>query len=171
MDCSLPDSSVHGILHTRILEWVAIPFSRGSSQPGDRTRVSCIAGRFFTVWATKWSSQGCAPHPGGTGEEMPGPWGRGHTRGIPYVAAAWHQRQREGLGAGGVSWDNSVCLSVILGQKSSAVSIHKVEKGTRLSILIKILNKDESPGHHPLHRGLEIKPSVQGRSPSGQSLS
>ena len=48
MDCSLPGSSVHGILQARILEWVAIPFSRGSSQPRDRTQVSCIAGEFFT---------------------------------------------------------------------------------------------------------------------------
>ena len=53
MDCSSPDSSVHGILQTRILEWVAIPFSRGSSQPRDQTPVFCIAGRFFTVWATR----------------------------------------------------------------------------------------------------------------------
>ena len=45
MDCSLPGSSVHGILQARILEWVAIPFSRGSSWPRDWTRVSCIAGR------------------------------------------------------------------------------------------------------------------------------
>ena len=52
MDCSPPGSSVHGILQTRILQWVAIPFSRGSSQPRDRTRVSCMAGRFFTFWAT-----------------------------------------------------------------------------------------------------------------------
>ena len=52
MDCSLPGSSVHGILHARILEWVTIPFSRRSSQPGDQTQVSCISGRFFTVWAT-----------------------------------------------------------------------------------------------------------------------
>ena len=47
-----PASSVHGILQARILEWVAIPFSRGSSQPRDRTRVSCsfyITGRFFTT--------------------------------------------------------------------------------------------------------------------------
>ena len=43
MDCSPPDSSVHGILQARILEWVAIPFSRGSSQPRDRTWVSCIS--------------------------------------------------------------------------------------------------------------------------------
>ena len=53
MDCSLPDSYVHGILQARILEWVAILFSRGSSQPRDRTCVSCIAGRFFTSWATR----------------------------------------------------------------------------------------------------------------------
>ena len=47
-DCSPPGSSVHGILQTTILEWVAIPFSRGSSQPRDQTQVSHIAGRFFT---------------------------------------------------------------------------------------------------------------------------
>ena len=49
MDCSLPGSSVHRILQARILEWVAIPFSRGSSQPRDQTQVSHIAGRFFTT--------------------------------------------------------------------------------------------------------------------------
>ena len=53
MDRSPPDSSVLGILQARILEWVAIPFSQGSSQPRDRTQVSHIAGRFFTVWATR----------------------------------------------------------------------------------------------------------------------
>ena len=41
--------TVHGILQARILEWVAFPFSRGSSYPRDRTQVSCIAGRFYTV--------------------------------------------------------------------------------------------------------------------------
>ena len=46
---TLSGSSVHGILQARILEWVAIPFSRGSSQPRDRTRVSCITSRFFTI--------------------------------------------------------------------------------------------------------------------------
>ena len=49
MDCSLSDSSVHEIFQARILEWVAISFSRGSSQPRDQTQVSCIAGRFFTT--------------------------------------------------------------------------------------------------------------------------
>ena len=43
---------VHGILQARILEWVAFPFSRGSSQPRDLTQNSCIAGGFFTSWAT-----------------------------------------------------------------------------------------------------------------------
>ena len=51
MDCSPPGSSVHGILQARILEYAAISFSRGSSQPRDWTRVSCIVGRCFTVWA------------------------------------------------------------------------------------------------------------------------
>ena len=50
MDYSLPGSSVHGILQARILEWVAIPFSRGSFKPMDQTQVSCTAGRFFTIW-------------------------------------------------------------------------------------------------------------------------
>ena len=55
MDCSPPGSSVHGILQARILEWVAIPFSRGSSWPRDWTCVSCIAGRFFTIWPPRKS--------------------------------------------------------------------------------------------------------------------
>ena len=48
-DCSLPGSSVHGISQARILEWIAICFSKGSSRPRNRTQVSCIAGGFFTV--------------------------------------------------------------------------------------------------------------------------
>ena len=46
-------SSVHGILQARTLQWVAIPFSRRSSRPKNWTRISCIAGRFFTIWATR----------------------------------------------------------------------------------------------------------------------
>ena len=53
MVCSLPASSVHGIFQVRVLEWVAISLSRGSSRPRDWTRVSCIAGRHFTIWATR----------------------------------------------------------------------------------------------------------------------
>ena len=53
MDCSPPVSSVHMIHQARILEWVAMTSSRGSSQPRDQTQVSHIAGRFFTIWATR----------------------------------------------------------------------------------------------------------------------
>ena len=50
-DCNPPGASVYGILQARILEWIAIPFSRGSSRPRDQTLI-CTVGRFFTVWAT-----------------------------------------------------------------------------------------------------------------------
>ena len=49
MDYGLPGSSIHGVSQAGILEWVAISFSRGSSQPTDRICISCIAGRFFTT--------------------------------------------------------------------------------------------------------------------------
>ena len=57
-DCSLPGSFVHGIFQARVLEWVAISFSRISSRPRDRTQVSCIVGRFFTSWATREACEG-----------------------------------------------------------------------------------------------------------------
>ena len=54
VDCSLPGSSVHGILQARLPEWGAISFSRGCSQPRDQTWVSCIAdGGFFHIWASR----------------------------------------------------------------------------------------------------------------------
>ena len=59
MDCSPPDSSVHRIFQARILEWVAILFCRESSPPRDRTQVLCIAGGFFTVWATREARTTC----------------------------------------------------------------------------------------------------------------
>ena len=68
MDCSLPDSSAHGIFQESTLEWVAIPFSRGSSWPRDWTLalqfielVSCIASRVFTLWASR-EAQECSNH-------------------------------------------------------------------------------------------------------------
>ena len=57
MDCDPPGSSIHGILQARILEWVAIPFSRRSFQFRDQTQVSRITGRFFTIWATREAKQ------------------------------------------------------------------------------------------------------------------
>ena len=73
MDCRPPGSSVHGVLQARMMEWVAISFSRGSFQPKDQTRVSCITGKFFTIWATResleyWSGLPC-PSP----EDLPKP--------------------------------------------------------------------------------------------------
>ena len=53
VNCSPPDSSVHAILWAKMLKWVVIPFSRGSSWPRDQTQVSCISGRFFTIWDTR----------------------------------------------------------------------------------------------------------------------
>ena len=50
MDCNTPYSSVHVILQAKLLEWVSMPFSRGLSQPRDRTQVSCTASGFFTIW-------------------------------------------------------------------------------------------------------------------------
>ena len=58
MDCSLPGSSIHGIFQARVLKWVAISFSRGSSQPMDWTLVSRIASRHFTIWATREGTMG-----------------------------------------------------------------------------------------------------------------
>ena len=63
MDCSPPGFSVHGILQARILEWVAIPFSRASSQPRDRTWVSCIS---------RWILD-CLSHWGILGSKVGGP--------------------------------------------------------------------------------------------------
>ena len=53
MDYSLPGSSIHGIVQARILEWVAISFSGGSSRPRDQNQISCIASRIFTCWTTR----------------------------------------------------------------------------------------------------------------------
>ena len=81
MDYSLPGSSIHEIFQARVLQWVAISFSRESSWPRDRTWVSCSAGRCFTVWATRegssvncpsfWVSQfGCGMFPMETGPQL-----------------------------------------------------------------------------------------------------
>ena len=84
---SLPSSSVHRIAQTRILEWVAISFSRGSSQPRDRIHVSCIAGRFFTAEPLGKPSSGlpaqtssswswlCSVLDPGLGRSLPPRWG------------------------------------------------------------------------------------------------
>ena len=76
MDCSLPCSSDYGIIQAKILEWVAIPFSNATFQPRDQTRVSCIAGRFFTIWATRK-----APKTDGSWESLDRMWSTGEGNG------------------------------------------------------------------------------------------
>ena len=96
MDCILPGSSVHGIFQARILKWVAFPFSRGSSQPRDRTQVSWITGGFFIIWAPRevqeyWSG---LAYPFSRGSSQP----RNRTR-ISYIAGgfftSWATREAQ----------------------------------------------------------------------------
>ena len=70
IDCSPPGSSIHGILQAKILEWVAISFSRGFSFSRDRTWVSFIAGRFFTIWATRPCRRPCLSVSPGEGSSL-----------------------------------------------------------------------------------------------------
>ena len=73
MDYSLPGSFLHEILQARILVYVVIPFSRESSCPRDQTWVSCIAGRLFTIWATREAHERETLHVG-LGEKMVALW-------------------------------------------------------------------------------------------------
>ena len=71
--CDPMDYTVHGILQARIMEWVALPFSRGPSQPRDQTQVSCIAGRFFTSWATREAQEYWSGKPNPSPADLPDP--------------------------------------------------------------------------------------------------
>ena len=72
--CDPMDYTVHGILQARILEWIAIPSSRGPSQPRDWTQVSNIAGRSFTSWATKEAGRDWGQEEKGTTEDEMAGW-------------------------------------------------------------------------------------------------
>ena len=77
--------TVHGILQARIMEWVAFPFSRVSSQPRDQTQVSHITGRFFTSWTTREAQEYCS------GQRIPSP-GSSQPRnqtGVPCIAGGF----------------------------------------------------------------------------------
>ena len=89
MACSSPGSSVHGILQARTLEWVAIPFSRGSSRPMDRTSVSCTASRFFTLWVTREAHWGQGSIVETTSEFWP------NVLTVPGSPALWHLTRGE----------------------------------------------------------------------------
>ena len=67
------DNTIHGILQARILEWVAIPFSRTSSQPRDQIQVSCMAGGFFITWATKVAQEYWTGKPIPSPRDLPNP--------------------------------------------------------------------------------------------------
>ena len=82
MDCILPDSSLHGMLQARILEWVAVSFSRGPSRPRDRTQVSCVAGRFFTNRATREAPMIVVPLPEAQNDFREGRNKAGMSRGL-----------------------------------------------------------------------------------------
>ena len=71
--CNPMDYTVHGILQARILEWVAFPFSRGSSQSRDPTQVSWISGRFFTSWSTREAQEYWSGKPIPSPEDLPDP--------------------------------------------------------------------------------------------------
>ena len=90
VDCSPPSSSVHGILQARILEWVAISFSRGSSRPRDRTQVSHTAGRCFNLCATrealKYKNTNIKDFKGRKGSQVERRSGRRRKRGMKGVA-------------------------------------------------------------------------------------
>ena len=103
MDCSLPDFSVHGIFQGRVLERVAIFFSRGSSQPRDQTLVSHIAGRHFTLWATRKPWFGKIP------------WNRKWQSAPVFLPGESHgQRSRVGYSAWGLRvWCNWVHMNKI----------------------------------------------------------
>ena len=68
-----PWTVVHEIFQARIIEWVAIPLSRGSSQPRDQTQVSCIAGRFFTSWSIRETQKQWNKYPIPSPVDLPDP--------------------------------------------------------------------------------------------------
>ena len=92
VDCSPPDSSGHGILQARILEQVAISFSKGSFQLGDQTWVSWISGRFFTLWAPGKPNSVQRKYTTGAGNPA-----------LPRDSEAWGWHR--GRGEGQKSWD------------------------------------------------------------------
>ena len=96
---SPPGSSVPGILQARILEWIAIPSSRASSWPRDPTQVSCIAGRFFTIWAIREALRNAMVTVYhqillNTSSDYSSPWGKTYqsvTKPLPLGPMSWGQ--------------------------------------------------------------------------------
>ena len=101
------DYTVQGILQARILEWVAFCFSRGSSQPRDRNQVSCIAGRFFTSWAT---SEACIPVRGPIMGLKIGSLYLETDLWLPDLSPSWYQ----------VFWGKKCCINLYFFKKKKA---------------------------------------------------
>ena len=95
------DCTVRGILQARILEWVAFPFSKGSSQPRDPTQVSRITGRFFTSWATREAQEYRSGYPIPSPADLPDP---GIQPGSPALQADSLPTELSGKGGHKLSW-------------------------------------------------------------------
>ena len=89
-DCSPPDSSLHGILQARILEWVALPSFRGSSQTRGWTQVTGIADRFFTIWDTTSQSVQWLIHI----RFFATPWTSAHQASLSIIGKDWRQDEK-----------------------------------------------------------------------------
>ena len=105
--CDSMDYTVHGVLQARILEWVAFPFSGGSSQPRDRTGVSCIAGGFFTNWVIResWFTTGVsiyAPNTAFSCDWQPHPMKKG--KHLPWYHLPLSLLTKEGWGTAWLAW-------------------------------------------------------------------
>ena len=102
------DYTVHRISQVTILEWVAFPFSRGYFRPREQTQVSCIAGRFFTSWATRESQEHWVAYPFSSG-------------------SSWPRNQTGVSGIAGRFFINSVTREAIAGKTNTKVvsSLHQ----------------------------------------------
>ena len=130
MNCSPPLSCVHGILQARILEWVAMPSSRGSSWPKNWTRVSYFTGRFFTNWATREAPSGCLAKIKGTllGVEWSGSWSHSKARslGPRTIQVSFSQSWEALLNLWGIQerlWRSQVYLTQDIRQKTYQTTV------------------------------------------------
>ena len=106
-DCRLSVSSVHGILQVRILEWLAIPFYRGSFWPMDFSWVSSTMGRFFTIWTTRQ----VGPSRGTVSENTLVPWFQEGERRLPCLKHREPEKEVSvGLGGGPEPWERMLTL-------------------------------------------------------------
>ena len=115
MDCNLSSSSVHGILQAKIVEWIAISFSRGSYRPRNWTWVFCIAGRWFTNWTMREAPIIICEVKGKSSVLLVKKWQDVDCK-LPAVGVVeWHARFPLWLGwLGGTAWLTKSCLGLPL---------------------------------------------------------